>query len=165
MKTCLFPQGDEEKMRGDGDLCRAATQCWGRLTDSGVPRRRAAKDADILTARYTEGGPAPAHATARQPDNCTCRDGGTCGWWSRRLAAVGWRRSPMAAVQADSTASKTMAAGAASDAGEAFVKATCGPLELLLSAGLSTATDGGRRAIFQATGHRWPSTSSDDNLR
>ena len=49
----------------------------------------------------------------------------------------------MAAVQDDSNASKTMAAGVASDAGEAFVTATCGPLELLLSAGLSTATDGG----------------------
>ena len=150
-------------MRGEGGLCRAAPQCWGRLTDSGVPRRRAVKDADILTARYTEGGPAPAHATARQPDNCTCRDG-------RHVRMVepasgGWRRSSMPAVQADSTASKTMAAGAASDAGEAFVKAICGPLELLLSAGLSTATDGGRRAIFQATGHRWPSTSSDDILR
>ena len=43
--------------------------------------------------------------------------------------------------------------------------ATCAPLALLLSAGFSTAMDGGRRAIFQATGHRWPSTSSDDNLR
>ena len=80
-------------------------------------------------------------------------------------ASGGWRRSSMAAVQDDSTGSKTMAARAASDAGEAFVKATCAPLALLLSAGFSTAMDGGRRAIFQATGHRWPSTSSDDNLR
>ena len=92
-------------MRREGDLCRAAPQCWGRLTDSGVPRQRAVKDADILTARYTEGGPAPAHATARQPDNCTCRDG-------RHVRMVepasgGWRRSSMAAAQDDSNASKT----------------------------------------------------------
>ena len=35
----------------------------------------------------------------------------------------------------------------------------------LMSAGFSTASDDGRRAISQATGHRWPSTSCDDNLR
>ena len=71
----------------------------------------------------------------------------------------------MATVQDDSSGLKTMAARAASVAGEEFVKATCDRLELLISAGFSTATDGGLRAIFQATGHRWPSTSSDDNLR
>ena len=36
-------------------------------------------------------------------------------------ASGGWRRSSMAAVQDDSSGSKTMAARAASDAGEAFV--------------------------------------------
>ena len=88
---------------------------------------------------------------------------GTCGWWSRRQAAGGgiqWLPFKTTAMP-----QRPMAAGAESDAGEAFVKATCAPLALLLSAGFSTAMDGGRRAIFQATGHRWPSTSSDDNLR
>ena len=42
----------------------------------------------------------------------------------------------MAAVQDDSSSSKTMAARAASDAGEAFVKVTCDRLELLIVAGL-----------------------------
>ena len=69
-------------------------------------------------------------------------------------ASGGWRRSSMAAVQDDTIGSKTMEARAASDAGEALVKATCDRLELLISAGFSTATDGGRLAIFQATGHR-----------
>ena len=65
-------------------------------------------------------------------------------------ASGGWRRSSMVALQDDISGSKTMAARAASDAGEAFVKATFAPLALLLSAGFSTAMDGGRRAIFQA---------------
>ena len=51
-----------------GELRRAATPCWGRLADSSVAERRVVKDADIITARYTEGGHALANATARQPE-------------------------------------------------------------------------------------------------
>ena len=72
-----------------GDLGRAATPCGGRLTGRGVAEQRAVDDADIITARYTDGGHAPADATARQPENCTCRNSwAPCGRRRRRPAAV-----------------------------------------------------------------------------
>ena len=69
----------------------------------GIAEKRAVNGEDIITARYTDGGHAPANTTSRR----------------------GWRRSSMAGVQDDCSGSTTMAAGAASDGGEPFLKATC----------------------------------------
>jgi hypothetical protein len=85
----------------------------------------------------------PAHATARQPDNYTCRDGRHVRMVEP--ASVGCRRSSMAADQADSTASKTMTAGAASRANQ-----------LEWGSKESIAAHGRRTGLFAAicAGHR-----------
>ena len=68
----------------------------GRKIIDGVAERRAVKDVDIITVRYTDGGHAPANATTQEPEKCTCRDSwarADDGAGVRRLAAEfnGWR--------------------------------------------------------------------------
>jgi hypothetical protein len=104
-----------------GDLVRATTPCGGRLTGSGVAERRAVNDADIITARYTDGGHAPANATTRSPKTALAGIRGHSGTTAK--ASGGWRWSSMAGVQDDCSGSLTMAAGAPSDRGEPFLKA------------------------------------------
>ena len=89
LRRAQAPKEQEQKKR-------AATPFWGCLTGSGVAERRAVKDADIITVRYTDGGLAPANATARQHETCTRRDSwarADNGAGVRRLAAEfnGWR--------------------------------------------------------------------------